>query len=860
MAFKNVGPAPSTPDSPEKLLLELPRRKIPTVLLHQGETMRSYAKDFVEEKNVAIQLPTGSGKTLVALLIAEWRRRKRKERIVYLCPTKQLVNQVVHQANEIYGLDVQGFTGSKANYSAIAKASYQTASRVAVTTYSSLFNVRPFFSDPDVVIIDDAHASESYLAAMWTIAVTREDHQALHDAVLGVLRPLMTEQSYSRAVGEVSPLDSRGWVDKVPSPKLWKVVEALTAILDVHTPKTKLQYPWELLRDHLSACHLYVTDREIYIRPLIPPTWTHLPFSAAKQRIFMSATLGAGGDLERLTGVRKIARLPVPEGWNRQGIGRRFFIVPDLSLDQEDVPSFNRSLIKEAGRAVYLVSNEVAQKRVAKDLKENLGTVTFDASDIEETKEPFVNSSSAVAVIANRYDGIDFPGDQCRLLLIEGLPRAANPQERFLMSRMAAGALMNERVQTRFLQAIGRCTRSAQDYSAVVVMGEELTDFVSDGRRQRYFHPELQAELAFGIEQSTATTRVDMLENFRTFLENDKEWESVNQQILSARDAAVQEPLPCVDQLEAGVEDELNYEASMWQADYIKALASAEAVLARYTDPSLRGYRALWHYLAGSAAERARQSGQGQMSAKALNHFRQAKAAATQLPWLVSLAAPETAAESELPSRKQLIAEQVERLESLLLQIGLTNERKYAALEREILEGLESAVSFEQAQLKLGKLLGFNASKVETDASPDPWWRSSGICLVFEDHVAAENGVVDATKARQAASHPAWIRANAPEVNDSIIASVLVTPATRAHPGAIPSLAEVLLWPVEDFRAWAREAVSIIRGLREICPSEADLDWRAKAIETFEAAGLDAHSLHATLVQRKASSLPVVGG
>src|SRR5690348_13200636 len=132
MAFKKFGPAPSIPDSPEKLLLELPRRKIPTVLLHQGEVMRSYAKNYLDEQNLAIQLPTGSGKTLVALLIAEWRRRKNTERIVYLCPTKQLVNQVVYQANEVYGLDVQGFTGSKSDYPAHAKASYQTAARVAV--------------------------------------------------------------------------------------------------------------------------------------------------------------------------------------------------------------------------------------------------------------------------------------------------------------------------------------------------------------------------------------------------------------------------------------------------------------------------------------------------------------------------------------------------------------------------------------------------------------------------------------------------------------------------------------------------------------------------------------------------------
>ena len=42
----------------------------------------------------------------------------------------------------------------------------------------------------------------------------------------------------------------------------------------------------------------------------------------------MSATLGAGGDLERITGRSAIHRIPAPTGWDRQGIGRRFFIIP----------------------------------------------------------------------------------------------------------------------------------------------------------------------------------------------------------------------------------------------------------------------------------------------------------------------------------------------------------------------------------------------------------------------------------------------------------------------------------------------------------------------------------------------------
>ncbi len=515
MAFKQAAPPSTVPDSPEKVLLDLPRRKIDGVLLHQGEVMKTYGSKAVEASDVALQLPTGSGKTLVGLMIAEWRRRKFRERVVYLCPTRQLVNQVVEQADERYGLAVNGFTGSASGYAAGAKADYQNADRVAVTTYSSLFNTNPFFSDPDIVIVDDAHAAENYIAALWTLRVERskEEHAAVHAALSGVLRPLLDASNFVRLTGQWESSADLFWVDKIASPDLAHVKEELRAVLDEHTAGTELRHPWTMLRDHLHACQLYVSSREMLLRPLIPPTWTHAPFTNARQRIFMSATLGAGGDLERLTGRRNILRLPVPDGWDRQGIGRRYFVFPEMSLPEVEVVELRRAMMHRAGRSLVLVPSDKLRGETMADVAMHLGFKTFNANDIEASKKPFIAEANAVALVANRYDGIDFPGDDCRLLFIEGLPKATNLQEQFLMARMGANVLLNERVQTRVLQAIGRCTRSLKDFSAVVVTGEELPDYLADRRRRTFLHPELQAELEFGVEQSKGQTAADLLEN-----------------------------------------------------------------------------------------------------------------------------------------------------------------------------------------------------------------------------------------------------------------------------------------------------------------------------------------------------------
>jgi superfamily II DNA or RNA helicase len=45
--------------------------------------LRTYIAEAATASDVALQLPTGSGKTLVGLLLAEWRRRKNHERTEY---------------------------------------------------------------------------------------------------------------------------------------------------------------------------------------------------------------------------------------------------------------------------------------------------------------------------------------------------------------------------------------------------------------------------------------------------------------------------------------------------------------------------------------------------------------------------------------------------------------------------------------------------------------------------------------------------------------------------------------------------------------------------------------------------------
>lgn len=116
-------------------------------------------------------------------------------------------------------------------------------------------------------------------------------------ALCGVLKPLLDPINFTRLAGQWESLADRLWVDKVPTPEFAGIRGEIAEVLDAHVEGTDLEYEWSMIREHLHACQLYLSSQGILIRPLIPPTWAHAPFHRPKQRIYMSATLGAGGDL-----------------------------------------------------------------------------------------------------------------------------------------------------------------------------------------------------------------------------------------------------------------------------------------------------------------------------------------------------------------------------------------------------------------------------------------------------------------------------------------------------------------------------------------------------------------------------------
>src|SRR5206468_3426794 len=132
-----------------------------------------------------------------------------------------------------------------------------------------------------------------------------------YPALLKALRPGLGGMFYQRMEDTSADIRSRLDVRLVVPLRRSKMAEAIDGALALLEERTSAWWSWNSVRPGLASCLVYISWREILIRPFIPPTSENEPFTGANQRLYLSATLGRAGELERAFGRSKIARLPL---------------------------------------------------------------------------------------------------------------------------------------------------------------------------------------------------------------------------------------------------------------------------------------------------------------------------------------------------------------------------------------------------------------------------------------------------------------------------------------------------------------------------------------------------------------------
>lgn len=801
MAFKK-GPAPELrAETPEKLFPLLPRtgENSEGLWSQQTDLMRAYISKRVTAKDLSIELPTGTGKTLTGLLIADWRRREGKGRAIFACPTRQLVKQVI-QAAAKEGIPVVDLSGPSGDWDASAKTSYERARAVAVTTYSAIFNTSPKLIDADVIVFDDAHAGEQYVSHAYTVEVSRAKHNDIYTAVLEAVRSTLSPDRYSQLIMNNPGSGTRELVDALFLAQHEDWIEPLSNALNLFGKKDdgaarSAMFAHRAIDGHLSSCTLYLSWNRMEIRPATPPTFENTLFTNANQRIYLSATMGAAGELERAFGRPSIKKLSLPPEAPTPRSGRRFLVFPH-HVDGVDPEAFTKKLLAKMGKAVIIAPSDHEAEKAEEVLVPDAWSV-FHKGDVEESFDAFASATDAAAVLANRYDGIDLPGDACRAVTLYGFPGTTNLQERFYKSRARSSSVTDERVRSRVVQGIGRCTRHRSDWALVVIADSETTTYLSRPEVTRAFPPELQAEIQFGLEQSE-TTPDEVLENVDAFLEQGTNWRDNAEKDITTNLTSVRQVVPgAADALARAARFEVESLESQWHEDWKTAADKLhDAATALGSAQDARGYRATLLFRAAVLMDKAGRLREDPALASAADALAdQAVRAATPATWMNSyLPFAGRTAMTAGPAFTSAVV----RLSAYISDVG--TPARLSQIISETISGLGAIDhgTYEPALSALGKLVGADASKPTGDARTDSQWCwDDHLWLSLEaksEHVPA--GLIGADDVRQVNGHldlVAHDRGVAAVPTGS--AAVMISPRTLVNRTAM-ALAEPGTWRV----------------------------------------------------------------
>lgn len=707
--------------TPGELYRNLPRRPgaVSGLWAHQSQMLKEYTED-VNQSDIALELPTGTGKTLIGLLIAEWNRQRYNQQVLYACPTRQLADQVYDAASR-EGIDVTLLTGSHADWPPNSRVQYEAAQRIGVTTYNSIFNSNPKLADPSVILFDDAHAGEQYVAEAYSISLSRKRDPSEYRQILKIISPAINEVFFERLQAEDPDpgiIEEVRLVLPLRQPKMTRnLTAALSALKKPHS------YRFTMIRQGIASCLIYVSFSEILIRPYIPPTSHNRLFNQARQRVYLSATLGEGGELERAFGRYNIKRLRQPDEDIAPRSGRRFFVFPEF-ISNSDAWVLTRDIVAQAGKALVLSQRITTATEDAKKMAQSSWPILGSTEDASTSMKKFIEAKHAICALAARYDGLDLPGKVCQLIVFDGTPDQLNLQERFLQRNAQAGVALGARVRTRIIQGGGRCTRGPEDAAIVLIMGS-LSNYLVRPETLGALTPELQAEIKFGLLNSQNGTREDMFENVCAFLNQDTDdtWRTeAEPTLIEYRRQAVQNSSPGSQQLSDCVDKEINAWASAYAGSWKKAALHARAVCNTLGNGgnATRKYQAFWKYLEAAWTDMAaEESGNSLEKATSRQLLAEAAKQAGGSSWIDQMAQFPEMVTPALNCVDGLAAKNV----ATLLDSSLNENKQHDRLGR-MQENLaqKDANKFESALSVLGQLLGAEAKKPAKHGRCDSTW------------------------------------------------------------------------------------------------------------------------------------------
>ncbi|KKK56622.1 hypothetical protein LCGC14_3062680, partial [marine sediment metagenome] len=315
------------------------------------------------------------------------------------------------------------------------------------------------------------------------------------------------------------------------SENLDRINRVLENNIDVESKKpAELFYPYRNIKNNLHCCLFFISYTRILIRPWISPTWTHQSFKNVNHRIYLSATIRPYNDLERIFGVYPVKSIEFSEKTDLIK-GKRMILFVSQILTQvttekdkylsQIINSFDKALLLSPSREEI---KKIKQRGLIKPFNKKI-----EDNEIEETLAPFQDEKSAILLLT-RYDGIDLIG--CPMLVFWHAPTAINLQESFLGDTLGEQTIIKTRTLTRIIQGLGRCTRTDNDQTLVLLCGKEFVN-VLNKRDIKNFPSQLRVEIEYGLGWSMKNSPQEIITLIDPFKRNNANWQFAVSKILS---------------------------------------------------------------------------------------------------------------------------------------------------------------------------------------------------------------------------------------------------------------------------------------------------------------------------------------
>lgn len=714
------------------------------ILEKLDEKMRNSAN-----KDYAISLPTGTGKTVVGLLLLYYLMRKEKLTALYLCPNIFLCNQVLKDATEL-NVPAVPLYGKWTDVSTKNRNSFLSGQSVGIATYKTMFNSNPHVGKVGLIVMDDVHAAGDAIISNWSIKIERESNAKLFDQVYEIIHPILNK-SQIYAV-EVKPnidepyemLYTRQWLS---------VIDDLALLLDIHSKDDNIKYQWYAVKNKLENYLCILHSHSIEIRPLTPPSHTLSEFNEARYRFYMSATLDDTGNIENNVGIEalewiSLSDVDVP--------GNRLIL--NLDSLMPNISDENRvvSIVQKINRAIILTQSLV-QQSVLKDALQGVGykgTIFSPKSEnISEDMEKFKNGTKAVLLLAGRYDGIDLGNGYADGIIMYHLPQAINSFESFTTLKWETRNESEARAIQRVHQGMGRCTRRDSDEVQIFLIGEDLVKLILSPQTISSFPGKLRLELDMCNKMNNPKELDTYLTAFR---DKNEGWIKLREQI--AKKAAKYTSTHGSTPNNSKNLVFSKYSNFLWTGNYGAAQDLATKLMKKFNSVRREKDSAILAYLGGTASDiSAFLSGKNPFLESGNELFSEAVSRANNREWFGTLSnyIQEDQIQPSIESKVVTICSSLSKFSP--------EHNKFGEHVESLIEKLKSGddKNIKQFLEEFGALLGYDTLVPSRQGSPDCIWSSKGnASFIFEAKTNKTNDFLTIDEVRQITSLPEEVKNN----------------------------------------------------------------------------------------------------